>query len=55
MVPSRVDPNKKQAKSFIDQVGVEDSFYIDTMARTVSCPSQATAHLAKKDTSRIIL
>ncbi len=32
MVPSRVDPNKKQAKSSIDQVE-EDLFYIDTMAR----------------------
>ncbi len=35
MVPSRVDPNK-------------DPFYIDRMARTVSAPSQATVHLAKR-------
>jgi hypothetical protein len=46
MVPSRVDPNKKQAKSSIDQLE-EDLFYIDTMARTVSC-SQATVNLAKR-------
>jgi hypothetical protein len=47
MAPSRVDPNKKQAKSSINQVG-EDPFYIDRMARNVSCPSQATVHLAKR-------
>jgi hypothetical protein len=46
MAPSRVDPNKKQAKTSIDQVG-KDPFYIDRMARTVSCPSQATVHLAR--------
>jgi hypothetical protein len=38
MAPSRVDSNKKQAKSSIDQ-REEDPFYIDRMARTVSCPS----------------
>jgi hypothetical protein len=42
MVPSRVDPNKKQAKSSIDQVE-EDPFYLDRMARSVNpFPSQAT-------------
>jgi hypothetical protein len=46
MAPSRVDPNRKQAKSSIDQVE-EDPFCIDRMARTVSAPSQATVHLAK--------
>jgi hypothetical protein len=47
MEPGRVDSNKKQAKSSIGQV-VEELFYIDTMARTVSRPSQATVHLARK-------
>jgi hypothetical protein len=47
MAPSRVDPNQKQAKSSIDQVK-EDLFHIDNMARTVSAPSQATVHLAKR-------
>jgi hypothetical protein len=46
MAPSRVDPNKKQAKSSIDQVK-EDPFYIDRMARTISFPSQATVNFAK--------
>ena len=40
MAPSRVDPNRKQAKSSIDQVE-EDLFHIDRMARTVSAPSRA--------------
>jgi hypothetical protein len=52
MAPSRVDPNKKQATSSIDQVG-EDPFYIDRMARTVSCPSQATVHLAKRTSQEL--
>jgi hypothetical protein len=47
MAPSRVDPNRKQAKSSIDQVG-EDPFVFDRMARTVSAPSQSTVHLAEK-------
>jgi hypothetical protein len=47
MVPSGVDPNQKQANSSIDQVE-EDPFCIDRMAKTVSAPSQATVHLAKK-------
>ena len=47
MAPSRVDSNKKQAKSSISQVE-EELFCIDTMARTVSGPSQATIHLADK-------
>ncbi len=47
MMPSRVDPNRKEAKSSIGQVE-EDPFYIGRMARTVSAPSQATVHLADK-------
>ncbi len=47
MAPSRVYSNKKRAKSSIDQVE-EDAFYFDRMARTVSAPSQATIHLAKR-------
>jgi hypothetical protein len=47
MVPSRVDPNRKQAKSSIDQVE-EDPFCIDRMAKTVSAPSQASVHLTKR-------
>jgi hypothetical protein len=35
MAPSRVDPNRKQAKFSIDQVK-EDPFVFDRMARTVS-------------------
>ena len=50
MAPSRVDPNQKQAKYLIDQVE-EDPFCFDRMAKPVSAPSQATAHLAKR-TSR---
>jgi hypothetical protein len=47
MAPSRVDPNKKQAKSSIDQVE-QDSFYLDRMTRTVnSFPSQATLNYAQ--------
>jgi hypothetical protein len=48
MAPGRVDPNKKQAKSSINQVE-EDPFYLDRMARTViSFPIQATVDYAKK-------
>jgi hypothetical protein len=47
MAPSRVDPNRKQSKSSIDQVE-EDPFVFDRMARTVSAPSQSTVHLADK-------
>ncbi len=46
-MPGRVDSNKKQAKSSVGWVE-EELFYIDTMARTVSGPSQATDHLARK-------
>jgi hypothetical protein len=35
MVPSKVDPNRKQANSSIDQVE-EDPFCIDRMAKNVS-------------------
>jgi hypothetical protein len=41
MAPSRVDPNRKEAKSSIDQVE-EDSFCFDRLVKTVSAPSQAT-------------
>jgi hypothetical protein len=48
MVPSRVDPNKKQAKSSIDQME-EDPFYLERMARSVNpFPSQATVDNANK-------
>jgi hypothetical protein len=47
MAPGRVNSNKKRAKSSINQVE-EELFYIDTMARTVPGPSQATVHLADK-------
>jgi hypothetical protein len=47
MVPSRVDPNRKEAKFSIDQVE-EDPFAFDRKARTVSAPSQSTVHLADK-------
>ncbi len=48
MAPSRVDPNKKNVKSSINQVE-EDPFYLDRMARTVnSFPSQATVNYAKR-------
>jgi hypothetical protein len=48
MVPSRVDPNKKQAKSSINQVE-EDPFYLDRMAGNVNpYPSQATVDSVKK-------
>ncbi len=47
MVPSRVDSNKKRAKSSIGQVE-EELFWIDRMRTTVSGPSQATVHLADK-------
>jgi hypothetical protein len=46
MAPSRMDPNRKQAKSSIDQVE-EDPFCFDRLAKTVSASSQATVHLAK--------
>ena len=47
MVPSKVDPNRKQANSSIDQVE-EDPFCIDRMAKTVSAPSEASVHLAQR-------
>jgi hypothetical protein len=47
MAPGRVDSNKKRAKSSIGCIE-EEPFYIDAMARTVSGPSQATVHLARK-------
>ncbi len=54
MAPSRVDLNRKQAKSSIDQVE-EDLFAFDRMERTVSAPSQSTVNLAEKNISRLIL
>jgi hypothetical protein len=47
MTPSRVDSNKKRAKSSIGQVEVK-LFCIDRTRRTVSGPSQATVHFANK-------
>ncbi len=47
MAPGRVDSNKKRAKSSTGRVE-EELFYIDTMARTISGPSQATLQLARK-------
>ncbi len=42
MTPSRVDPNKKQAKYSINQME-EDPFYLDTMGQSVNqFLSQAT-------------
>jgi hypothetical protein len=46
MAPSKVDPNRKQARSSNDKVE-EDQYYNDRMARTVSVPNQAPVHLAK--------
>ncbi len=48
MARSRVDPNKKQAKSSINQVE-KDPFYLDRMVRSVNpYPSQATVDYVKK-------
>jgi hypothetical protein len=47
MAPSRVDSNKKRAKSSIDQVE-EDPFWFDRIGTTASAPSQANVHLAEK-------
>jgi hypothetical protein len=46
MAPSKVDPNRKQARSSKDKVE-EDLFINDRMARTVSVPNQVPVHLAK--------
>jgi hypothetical protein len=46
MAPSKVDPNRKQARSSNDKVE-EDLFFNDRMTRTVSVPNQAPVHLAK--------
>jgi hypothetical protein len=50
MAPSKVDPNKKQARSSKDKDG-ENLFYIDRMAKTVSAPSQTPTHLAEMSPS----
>jgi hypothetical protein len=50
MVPSKVDPNKKQARSSKDKDG-ENLFYVDRMAKTVSAPSQTPIHLAEMSPS----
>jgi hypothetical protein len=48
MAQRRVDPNKKQSKSSIDQVD-KDLFYLDGMTRIVNpFPSQATVDNARK-------
>jgi hypothetical protein len=54
MAPSRVDPNKKQAKSSIDQVE-EDPFCIDKMVRTISFPSQPTVSIYLPSSPPIIM
>jgi hypothetical protein len=54
MLPSKVDPNRKQARSSNDKVE-EDLFFNDIMARTFSVPNQAPVHLAKSFTLRHIL
>ncbi len=46
MAPSKMDPNRKQARSSNDKVE-EDLFFNDRMAKTVSDPTQAPVHLAK--------
>ncbi len=46
MLPSKVGPNQKQARSSNDKVE-EDLFFDDRMARTVSVPNQAQVHLEK--------
>jgi hypothetical protein len=46
MALSRVDLNRKQAKSSFDHVE-EGPFCFDRLAITVSAPSQAMVHLAK--------
>jgi hypothetical protein len=46
MVPSKADSNWKQARSSNDKME-KDLFFNDRMARTVSVPNQAPAHLAK--------
>ena len=50
MAPSKVDPNKKQARSSNDKDG-ENPVFIDRMAKTVSGPSQAPIHLAEMSPS----
>ena len=50
MAPSKVDPNKKQARSSNDK-DEENPFFIDRMAKTVSGPSQAPIHLAEMSPS----
>jgi hypothetical protein len=48
MAPSKVDPNKKQAKSLNNQVE-EETFYLDRMYRSVNhFPSQAMVDNVKK-------
>jgi hypothetical protein len=47
MAPSRVDSNKKRAKSSIVQVE-EELFWMDRMRTIITGPSQTTVHLADK-------
>ncbi len=47
MAPSKVDQNKKQAKSS-NEKDEEHLFFIDRMANIVSGPSQAPIHLAER-------
>jgi hypothetical protein len=46
MVPSKVDPNQKQARSSNDKME-EDLFFNDRMAKTVSVPNQTNKLLKK--------
>jgi hypothetical protein len=46
MAPSKVDPNKKQARSSNDK-DEKHLFFVDRMANTVSGPSQAPINLVE--------
>jgi hypothetical protein len=55
MAPSRVDLNKKQTKSSINQVE-EDHFYLDRMARSVDpYPSHTTVDYVNSLTAKSVL
>jgi hypothetical protein len=60
MAPSRVNPNKKQAKSNVSNTSnnqvAEDTFYFDRMCKTVSTfPSQATVDNVRKQLQALFL
>jgi hypothetical protein len=54
MAPSRVDSNKKRAKSSIGQVE-DEPFWMDRMGTTVSAPSQATVFWPTKHLETYIM